>query len=156
MNHWSRTANGGHAVGPECQATPKLLKVSVLLGMPVCFPEKRLVEPKGCAEPGPGSPDPVSGEWGRTSRERGEAPASHTLQTTSQIPQRALFCTCAWKQRVGVLELFLISPDGWVPVLDNKHCVKPALCSAAKAGIGHWIPELVRVFDVATLGLTPP
>lgn len=108
-------------MGPECQATPKLLKVSVLLGIPVSFPEKRLVEPKGCAEPGPGSPDPVSGEWGRTSRERGEAPASHTLQTTSQIPQRALFCTCAWKQRVGVLELFLISPDGWVPVLDNKH-----------------------------------
>lgn len=47
--------------------------------------------------------------------ERGEALVSHTLQTPSQIPRRALFCTCVFppldgNKGWGVLELCLISP----------------------------------------------
>lgn len=155
MNLWSSTANAGHAVGPECQATPKLLKMSVLLGIPVSFPEKRLVGPQGCAEPGPGSPDPASGERGTRSRERARSPSQ---PHTADIPN---------SQESPVLHLCLEAQSGcfgavdftrWMPSLcwDNNHFVKAALCSATKAGIVHWIPELVRIFDVATLGLAPP
>lgn len=102
-----------------------------------------------------GSPDPASGEWGTRSRGRGRSPSQpHTADIPNSPGSTILhLCLEAKSGCFGAVDF-----TRWMPSLcwNNKHFVKAALCSATKAGTVHWIPELVRVFDVATLGLALP
>lgn len=85
---------------------------------------------------------------GHKEQRKGKKPQSATHCRHLKFPREHYFAPVPQRKE---WVFWMVSNCG-----NNKHFVKAALCSATKAGIVHWIPELVRVFDVATLGLAPP